>query len=135
MFRLFFIGIMLLCVSSVYGQSNDMVPKYTETIAMPEFPGGLEAFGKFLRNNVKYPKKARRKYEQGIIDVDVTVDTVGNIIKTEIVSGGDLRYGLVEETLRVIKIMPLWIPAVSTKNSVSKKVVGTARIHFTFKLQ
>ncbi len=124
-------------MSSVYGQPNDTVPKYTETITvrMPEFPGGVEAFGKFLRENVKYPKKARRKYEQGVIDVDVTVDTVGNIIKAEIVSGGDLRYGLVEETLRVIKIMPLWVPAVSTKNSVSKKVVGTTRIHVTFKLQ
>ena len=63
-----------------------------------------------------------------MVVLEVTVDTLGNLTYPEVViSQGE---GLDQEALRVLKLMPQWIPA----EHHGKKVEVFFRIPFKFKL-
>ncbi|MFC0878397.1 TonB family protein [Saccharicrinis sp. FJH2] len=75
---------------------------------MPEFPGGINAMMNFLRNNITYPPEAKAAGISGRVYVSFEVDTTGNIVNPQIVRGVDSL--LNAEALRVVKMMPKWIP-------------------------
>jgi len=75
----------------------------------PEFPGG-EAFKmKFLHKNTKYPLAARENEVQGLVCASFYVEVDGSITNATILQG--IGSGCDEEVLRIISIMPNWIPA------------------------
>jgi TonB family protein len=76
--------------------------------AVPEYPGGDEARIKFLRENVHYPKEAKEKGIQGMVFVSFIVEKDGSISNVKIVRGVDKL--LDDESVRVTKLMPKWIP-------------------------
>ena len=75
----------------------------------PEFPGGIEALYKFLAENIKYPTEAKEKRIQGKVYVTFVVDTDGSIRDARVLR--DIGGGCGEEALRVVNLMPKWIPA------------------------
>ncbi|MCA8829375.1 energy transducer TonB [Hymenobacter pini] len=75
---------------------------------MPAFPGGAEAFQKFLRKELKYPDEALRKGVSGRVFVRFVITDEGRIRDVEVVKG--LGSGLDEEALRLVRIMPWWTP-------------------------
>ncbi|AHJ96814.1 energy transducer TonB [Hymenobacter swuensis] len=75
---------------------------------MPAFPGGTEAFQKFLRKELKYPDDALRRGISGRVFIRFIVTDEGRIRDAEIVKG--LGSGLDEEALRLVRIMPWWTP-------------------------
>ena len=75
---------------------------------MPEFPGGQEAMTKFIIENVKYPEAAQKKGIQGKVLVTFTVTKTGKI--TNISISQKVNDLLDAEAVRVISIMPDWIP-------------------------
>lgn len=75
---------------------------------MPAFPGGTEAFGKFLRDKLQYPQEALSKSLSGKVYVRFVVDERGHIIDPQVVKG--LGAGLDQEALRLVRIMPWWTP-------------------------
>ena len=75
---------------------------------MPEFPGGIQALGKFLQRNIKYPEQAREIGIEGKVFVRFVISADGNVKKVEIVRGVDVL--LDEEAIRVVKQMPRWKP-------------------------
>lgn len=75
---------------------------------MPAFPGGAEAFQKFLRKELKYPDDALRRGISGRVFIRFIVTDEGRIRDAEIVKG--LGSGLDEEALRLVRIMPWWTP-------------------------
>ncbi|WP_426490945.1 energy transducer TonB [Hymenobacter sp. 102] len=75
---------------------------------MPAFPGGSEAFQKFLRKELKYPDEALRKGVSGRVFVRFLITDEGRIRDAEVVKG--LGSGLDEEALRLVRIMPWWTP-------------------------
>jgi periplasmic protein TonB len=75
---------------------------------MPAFPGGAEAFQKFLRKELKYPEEALRRGVSGRVFVRFVVTHEGRIRDAEVVKG--LGSGLDEEALRLVRIMPWWTP-------------------------
>ncbi|RSK47057.1 energy transducer TonB [Hymenobacter rigui] len=75
---------------------------------MPAFPGGSEAFQKFLRKELKYPDEALRKGVSGRVFVRFVITDEGRIRDAEVVKG--LGSGLDEEALRLVRIMPWWTP-------------------------
>lgn len=80
------------------------------TPGAPNFPGGPEALNKFIADNIKYPKKAKRKGIQGTVYIDFIISRAGKVSEVQVVKGikdGEL---LEEEALRVIRTMPDWIP-------------------------
>ena len=74
----------------------------------PEFPGGLVAMMKYLRDNIKYPNYAREVGIQGTVYINFVVEIDGSITAVNVLRpiGG----GCEEEAMRVVENMPKWIP-------------------------
>lgn len=75
---------------------------------MPGFPGGDAAFAKFLRAKINYPTTALNHGASGKVHVSFVVDEQGHILDPKVVKG--LGFGLDEEALRLVRIMPWWNP-------------------------
>jgi len=73
-----------------------------------EYVGGEKARVAFLSKNIKYPEEARKNGIQGRVHVTFVVEKDGSITNVRIAKG--IGYGCDEEAVRVIKLMPNWIP-------------------------
>lgn len=84
-----------------------MVTIYAED--KPSFPGGEEALKKYITENTRYPQLAKENGIEGIVVVGFIVFTDGSLNNFEIMRLVDPD--LEKEALRVVKGMPVWIPA------------------------
>lgn len=84
-----------------------------------EFPGGFEALSEFLRKNLRYPKTAQRNGIGGTVFVEFIIDTTGQLHSPKIIQG--IGFGCNEEALRVVQLMPEWIPAQNQGSPVAIK--------------
>jgi len=75
---------------------------------MPEFPGGYAALMKYLSENTKYPAAAREAGITGTVYITFVVETDGSISSIAVLRG--VAGGCTEESLRVVREMPLWTP-------------------------
>jgi TonB family protein len=71
-----------------------------------EYPGGYEAFQKFLRENVKYPALAVQNKIEGTVFVQFVITITGKVSNVRILRG--IGGGCDEEAVRVVKLMPNW---------------------------
>lgn len=92
--------------SMEYGDKEEMV--YKEVATPPQFKGGQEAFYKYIIDNVKYPEEAKKNGIQGKVFVEFIVTKTGKVTTTRVLKSADPL--LDEEALRVISLMPDWIP-------------------------
>jgi protein TonB len=74
-----------------------------------EFPGGKSDMYKFLAKNFKYPEKALKANVSGPVLLQLKIDSVGRIVSVKALKGPG--FGLEEECIRVVKLMPAWRPA------------------------
>jgi TonB family protein len=93
----------------------------------PVFPGGAPAYRNFLQQNVHYPDAAKAKEVSGDVFVSFVVDEVGRLLDAEVIKG--VGYGLDEEALRLVRLMPWWTPA--RANGKPIRVPATLRIRFS----
>lgn len=92
--------------AQVFSQNdNDL---FTVVEIMPSFPGGQPALERFLQENLRYPPAAYNNGIQGVVYARFVVNTDGSLGNPQILKGPGS--GLNEEVLRVIGIMPSWIP-------------------------
>jgi hypothetical protein len=81
-----------------------------ENIEIPQFPGGEQARLNFINKNVKYPVWSRDHDIQGTVYAAFVVNSEGTIGDIKIMryptGGGEL----VDETLRLLRLMPAWKP-------------------------
>jgi len=75
---------------------------------LPEFPGGIVQFMKWLTRNLRYPPIAQSQRIQGKVVVSFIINKDGSIASPTIVRSIDPL--LDREALRVIKMMPPWKP-------------------------
>ena len=95
------------------GQEKDVELK------MPTFPGGEEALLKFVMANTNYPREARKSKIRGKVYVSFIVDKEGKV-KDAVVKKG-IGGGCDEEALRVVQMMPQWIPGTQDGRPVDVK--------------
>ncbi|MBD8490023.1 energy transducer TonB [Echinicola sp. CAU 1574] len=95
---------------------------------MPEPPGGMEGWAKYLNKNLKYPSQARRMGIQGTVFVAFVVNTDGTIQDVSILRGVD--GGCSEEAVRVVGNAPNWKPGRQGGRPVRVKM----RLPIRFKL-
>ena len=95
----------------------------------PEFPGGMSALMKYLRDNINYPRISRDNNSQGKTYVNFVVNTDGSIQDVEVMrsSGDEL---LDKEAARLVKTMPKWNPGRAAGKAV--RVRFTLPIVFRF---
>ncbi|MGO4822545.1 MULTISPECIES: M56 family metallopeptidase [unclassified Flavobacterium] len=82
--------------------------KTTEVTQKPTFPGGMEAFYKFVAENYKISKEASDVKLKGKVYVTFMVEKDGSLSELTILR--DIGYGTAEEAIRVLKLSPKWIP-------------------------
>lgn len=78
---------------------------------IPEFPGGIVEFMKWLTANLKYPEAARRDRIEGKVVVSFIINKDGSIASPKIQKS--VSPILDNEALRVVKMMPHWKPGIS----------------------
>lgn len=72
------------------------------------YPGGEKAMIHFLKKNIRYPKKARKKEIEGTVYLNFLVNKTGELVKLKVQKS--VHPLLDEEALRVISNMGKWIP-------------------------
>ena len=72
----------------------------------PEFPGGMEAWSKYIQRNLRYPSMAQDEGVSGKVYLSFVVEKDGTITDVKVVKG--IGYGCDDEAMRVIKKSPRW---------------------------
>ena len=93
---------------------------------MPEFPGGEIALKNFISENLHYPDSALKYEKQGIVRVQFIIEEDGSIC--DAIVKRPLGYGLDEEAIRVVNLMPKWKPTLN--GSKPLKIKYTLPIKF-----
>ncbi|HRC32739.1 MAG TPA: TonB family protein [Bacteroidia bacterium] len=86
---------------------------------MPEFVGGVDSLKSFMKNNFSYSNAARANKVQGVIYIGFVVEADGTLSNIKILRGIKNDYGLNAEAIRVVEIMPKWIPGKAAGKNVS----------------
>lgn len=95
---------------------------YQECEKMPEFPGGQAALVDFLVKNMRYPPEAAKDKAEGMIVMEFVVNEDGSI-GTPRAKSPDYRPDFVEESVRMIRKMPKWIPGEEKGQKVKCQVL------------
>jgi len=82
---------------------------FNEVEQNAEYPEGMEAFGKYLQENLKYPASAQKANHAGKAYIQFIVNTDGSAIEFEVLKSTHDK-DLDDEALRVMKIVPKWTP-------------------------
>lgn len=90
--------------------TNDSVIHFRIVEQLPEFPGGMTAYMKWLTKNLKYPDIARDQRLQGKVIVQFIVNKDGTIADAKVVKS--VTPSLDREAMRVIRMMPAWKPGI-----------------------
>jgi Ca-activated chloride channel family protein len=112
-------------VATEEAEVEDVTPLYIAD-EMPEYKGGLDAFKKYIHDNIIYPDELRNKNVKGRIFVQFTVDLDGSLTDIKILRG--LNALLDSEVLRIIKKAPKWKPGL--KGGKPVKVALTVALKF-----
>ena len=78
---------------------------------LPEFPGGMSAYVKWLTKNLKYPLAAQKQKIEGRVVVSFVINRDGSL--TDIKVSKSANPILDSEALRVAKMMPKWKPGLN----------------------
>ena len=104
---------------------NDDDHIFSEPETSAEFPGGLEAMYKWIKDQLKYPEECKAKNIQGRVTTQFVVDIDGSITDIKVLKSPDDL--LSQEAIRIVKAMPKWKPATSDGKN-------PARSYFRFPL-
>lgn len=83
--------------------------EYFPYIIDAEFPGGLSAMNNFFSSNLIYPDRALNKNIQGKVQVEFRITKSGEVYQIKIKESPREDFG--REAIRVVSMMPKWIPA------------------------
>lgn len=83
-------------------------PIYNKVDKAPEFRGGADGLAKFLKANVNYPAEVAARKVGGTVMVEFVISKTGEVGNVKVVSPVDPA--LDREAVRVVKLMPKWIP-------------------------
>jgi TonB family protein len=86
---------------------------------MPEFPGGMAEAMKFLGKNIKYPVAAQEAKIEGRVIVQFVVERDGCVSDVKVMRG--VNPELDAEAIRVVSMMPNWIPGKQRGKAVAVK--------------
>jgi TonB family protein len=98
---------------------------------MPTFPGGETEMFKFIQKNVKYPATEKDANISGICYVNFVVEEDGRLTDIKILRGVPKCLNCDKEAVRVVSLMPKWIPG--KQNGKTVRVDYNLRISFSSK--
>ena len=75
---------------------------------LPEYPGGMVEFMKWLTKTLKYPDVALRQKQQGKVMISFIVEKDGTLTGLKVIKSAGRLFD--EEAMRVARMMPQWKP-------------------------
>lgn len=87
---------------------NDNPLNFRVVEKLPEFPGGMVEFMKWITRNLRYPQAAQRQKIQGQVKVAFIIGKDGTVSELKVVKS--VNPLLDAEALRVMRMMPKWKP-------------------------
>src|SRR5688572_19922042 len=85
------LALLVLCTVLVsakcIAQESDQEKIYTLTEEMPEPPGGIQAFYRYIAENLVYPEEARRKNISGKCYLKFIIDKEGYMKEITVIKG------------------------------------------------
>ena len=108
------------------GPSGSESAPFKSVEVMPVPFGGASAWAKFLAKNLRYPDMAIDQHIQGKVWVSFIIEADGTLSHFKVERG--IGYGLDEEALRVLKLVPAWQPG--EQNGHPVRVQYTIPINF-----
>lgn len=94
----------------------DTADIYMQVDKIAEFPGGETNMFNFIGRNIEFPRAAINARVSGRVFVSFIVEKDGSLTDRRIMRG--IGYGCDEEVLRIISLMPKWIPALLNNKPV-----------------
>ena len=88
--------------------------------SMPQFPGGQTELIRFLYKNIQYPAIALKQKIEGRVWCSFIVEKDGSISNVNLEEG--VYIFLDDEAVRVLKMMPNWVPGRTNGEYVGVKV-------------
>lgn len=125
---LFFLILGFTTLTTARAQNTDTpcCKVYQVVEQMPQFPGGQAAMMKFIADSLRYPSVSCEHRIEGRVVVQFVVDCEGNILNPLVVRSVDPL--LDREAIRLVKLMPKWIPG--RQNGKPVNVVCLVPIRF-----
>jgi len=120
---LLFIAILFASVTVGWGQQ--MAAKRYEKEASTTFPGGMHAFYKFVDENLKYPRDARKEGVVGKVLIEFTVDQKGDILPGSVRVLKRLHPSCDEEASRLVRMSSPWLPGTFDGEPVAQRMAVT----------
>ena len=123
---------LLLFILTVNAQTSDTVKATPDTTTylsvdhMPEFPGGLKEFYKYLAGALRYPFAERRYGIQGRVFLQMIIEKDGTVSNVKVMRS--LSPPLDAEAVKVLSESPKWIPGLLNGKAV--RVVYSMPIAF-----
>lgn len=99
--------------------------------AMPEFPGGEAALGRYIQRNYRIPDDVLYNADQLMMLVEFILDHKGKVVNVQVVDCSFPGFGAEQEALRVYRGMPDWEPATYRGKSVKIRVRQPLRINIS----
>ena len=116
-------------VDDYLAEQSDTVNVYDVVEQMPQFPGGFQKMHEFIKENMQYPKELEETCVQGRVIVAFVVERNGKLSNIKVVKS--LDPALDKEALRIVNLMPRWIPGRQNGIIVRVKYI----IPITFRLK
>jgi protein TonB len=101
-----FFSFQLMNAQEPTSQPQDSIYDFKEVDVKPEYPGGVEAFYKFIAKTFKTPEEEGLN---GKIITTFVIEIDGSITDIKVLQ--DIGYGSGAEVLKVLSMSKKWIPA------------------------
>ena len=115
-------------LNSIAVTRESRVHDFVSIEKQPSFPGGMDKFYEYLRDNLKYPAEAKANKIQGKVFLSFIVEADGKLNHIRV--DRKLGYGTDEEAVRVVEESPNWTPGMLHGKAVRVKY----NIPISFKL-
>ena len=116
-------------VDQYLAERKDTINVYDCVEQMPSFPGGTQKLKEFIEENLRYPKELEESCVQGRVIVRFIVERNGKLSNVKVVKSVDPV--LDKEAIRIVKLMPRWIPG--RQNGITVRVKCYIPIIFRLK--
>lgn len=116
-------------VDEYLAERKDTINVYDCVEQMPFFPGGSQKLKEFIEENLRYPKELEETCVQGRVIVRFIVERNGKLSNVKVVKS--VHPALDKEAIRIVKLMPRWIPG--RQNGITVRVKCYIPIIFRLK--
>ncbi len=110
-------------------EDDDSEIIYVDCDSVAKFPGGTDALFEFFAENIQFPAALREVHVEGHVYVQFNVEKDGSLTNVRLLR--DLHPDCGEEALRLVSIMPKWIPA----SYKGEPIVTTIVLPISFSMQ